>query len=505
MSEIKKGAVLNYTTIILTNVVGLLLTPFIIHKLGDAEYGLYTLIGAFVGSISIIDFGLNDTIVRFIAKYRASKDKIGEENFLATTMIIYAFISLTVLIIGSICYINIENIFEDSLSIEEIGKAKIMFLILIFNLTISLPGGSFGGICNGYEAFVFPKTVNIFRYIFRSITVVGLLLFGGKAVALVILDTILNMIIIALNAFYVFKKLEVRFKLHQFEKQLVKRIFSYSVWIFISTLVSQFQWRAGQMVLGIVTNTTVVAIFAVGIVLGSYYGAFAGAISSVFLPRATQMTVEKANGEVLTDMMIKIGRLSLIVLLYILGAFFLFGKQFVLLWVGETYSDSWNIALIIMLAYTVPLTQAFGNSILKAKNKMAFKVIVYLCCIVLGTGLGIILAKLYEGLGMVIGTTIGWVVGQIILNFYYQNTIKLNIIRFFKELINKTLLIFIVILLIGFLINRIQGFDWFNFILKAVLFSLVYMGLMYRFGMLKYEKGIVLKPVLTIINKITKK
>ena len=223
-------------------------------------------------------------------------------------------------------------------------------------------------------------------------------MFGGKAVALVILDTILNMIIIALNAFYVFKKLEVRFKLHQFEKQLVKRIFSYSVWIFISTLVSQFQWRAGQMVLGIVTNTTVVAIFAVGIVLGSYYGAFAGAISSVFLPRATQMTVEKANGEVLTDMMIKIGRLSLIVLLYILGAFFLFGKQFVLLWVGETYSDSWNIALIIMLAYTVPLTQAFGNSILKAKNKMAFKVIVYLCCIVLGTGLGIILAKLYEGI-----------------------------------------------------------------------------------------------------------
>ena len=67
MSQIKKGAALNYTSIILTNIVGLLLTPFIIRKLGDAEFGLYSLIGAFVGYIAILDLGLGNTVVRFVA------------------------------------------------------------------------------------------------------------------------------------------------------------------------------------------------------------------------------------------------------------------------------------------------------------------------------------------------------------------------------------------------------------------------------------------------------
>ena len=100
MSELKRGAILTYGTIILTNITGILLTPLIINKLGDAEYGLYTLIGALVGYISVLDFGLNNTIVRFVAKYRVKGDKIGEENFLAISMVIYAIISVIIIVVG---------------------------------------------------------------------------------------------------------------------------------------------------------------------------------------------------------------------------------------------------------------------------------------------------------------------------------------------------------------------------------------------------------------------
>ncbi|HEY0045751.1 MAG TPA: oligosaccharide flippase family protein, partial [Flavobacterium sp.] len=87
MSQLKKGAMLSYVSIILTTTIGLMMTPFIIRTLGDSEFGLYTLIGALVSYFGIMDFGLNNTIVRFIARYRAKKDKEGEENFLATTML----------------------------------------------------------------------------------------------------------------------------------------------------------------------------------------------------------------------------------------------------------------------------------------------------------------------------------------------------------------------------------------------------------------------------------
>ncbi|MBP8157865.1 MAG: oligosaccharide flippase family protein, partial [Flavobacterium sp.] len=227
MSQLKKGAILSYVTIILTNGIGLVLTPFMIHKLGDSEYGLYTLIGALVGYISVLDFGLNNTIIRFVAKYRALEDKKGEENFLATTMLIYAVIASLIAITGIFLYFNLETIFK-KLTPEEIGKAKIMFVILIFNLSITLPGGAFAAISNAYERFVFPRTLNIVKYIVRSIMLVSLLLLGGDAVSIVILDTLINIFVISINAYHVFKIIGAKMKLHQFEFPLVRQIFNYS-------------------------------------------------------------------------------------------------------------------------------------------------------------------------------------------------------------------------------------------------------------------------------------
>ncbi|ULC58268.1 oligosaccharide flippase family protein [Flaviramulus sp. BrNp1-15] len=503
MSQIKKGAVLNYVTIFLTNVIGILLTPFIIRKLGDAEYGVYVAIGAVVGTISVLDFGLNNTIVRFVAKYKAEKDKKGEENFLATTMLIYFFISLFVLLFGFFFYGQIDGYF-DKMNADQLQIAKTIFIILIFNLSISLPGGAFTGICLGYEQFVFPKAINIIRYLLRAIILVAILLLGGKAIALVILDTIFNILIIISTMTFVFKKLKVKFKLHKFSSVFVKQIFSYSVWIFIYGLVAQFQWRAGHIVLGGISFPEVLAIYAVGLMLGSYYGAFSSAITGVFLPRATQMTVSEATPEELTNMMIKIGRISFIVLIYILGAFILYGKQFVFLWVGETYHDAWVIGLMIMLAYTIPLVQGFTGSIIEAQNKVAFKSIVYLIFMSLGTLLGYFLAKRFGALGMISGSICGWVIAQNIMNIYYYRVLKLNLFRFFKELFYKTLPIQLIVMVLGYFINLFPGDGWLNFGLKSICYTLIFATLMYYFGIIHSEKLLV-KNTINNLSKSIKK
>ncbi|HEX9980738.1 MAG TPA: oligosaccharide flippase family protein [Flavobacterium sp.] len=483
MSQTKKGAILSYVSILLTNMVGIVLTPFMIRTLGDSEYGLYTLIGALVGYISVLDFGLNNTIVRFVARYRAEGDRVGEENFLATTMYIYGIISLLIVLFGVIFFFNLDLVFGRSLTGEELYKSKIMFVILIFNLALTLPGGAFAAISSGYEAFVFPRALNIVKYIVRSLMVVGILMLGADSVGLVILDTIMNILVIGFNGFYVFRKLNVRIKLHHFENVLVKQIFSYSVWIFIFAMVGQFQWKAGQVILGAISGTKSVAIYGVGIMLGTYYGAFSTAISGVFLPRATKMTVQNATGEELTSMMVRIGRVSFLVLLMILGGYFLYGRQFVHLWVGETYKDSWVISMIIMVAYTIPLVQAFANSLLEAKSKFYFKAVVYISLIALGTAAGTYLIRYYGVVGLTIGTTAGWILSQIIMNFYYNRVIKLNIPRFLLELCRGLAISFLVVLAIGYCIDFIPGDNWLNLAIKIALYSVVYIVVMLKFGL----------------------
>lgn len=494
MSQLKKGVILSYINIFLTNVIGIVLTPFIIRSLGSSEYGLYTLIGSFVTYLTLMDLGLNNTIIRFVSKYRAENDKAGEEIFLGTSLKIYSLISLILTIVGVIIYFNLDYIFSKSLTVDEIYKAKIMFLILVFDIAIALPGGTFTAICNAYESFVFPRVMSISRYIFRAISIVSILLLGGKAISIVVIDTVLNLIIVSFTIFYVFKYLNIKFDFAKTSNALVKQIFNYSIWVFLLGIVSQFFWNTGQIVLGIQTDTKTIAIYGVGIMLGGFYGGFAGAVNSVFLPKATKMSIENSNQE-LTDTMTKLGRISFMILMFIFIPFALFGREFIQLWVGNTFSQSWLITLLIMMVYTIPLMQNFAHSLLEAKNKVRYKVLVYIIFIGIGIALGAFLTKQYQGLGMAIGICSGWLVAQVFLNVFFVNVLHLNMMYFYKNIfINRLTYSIIFVSIISILINYIPSGNWILFGVKIVIFVAVFGIILFQFGMNKTEKTLILSP-----------
>lgn len=490
MSQLKTGAFLSYINIGLTNLVGLVITPFIIRSLGDSEYGLYVLIGSLIAYFSLMDLGLNNTIIRFISKYRAEGNYEEEQNFLGTIFIVYFAISILIIIIGILLYFNIDTFFSKSLSTEQTGKAKLMFQILIFNMAITLPGGAFTAICNAYENFVWPRILSIIKYISRSILIIVILSLGGKAISIVITDTILNIIFISITIVYVIKKLKIKFRFKDINKKRIKTIFNYSVWIFLLAITSQFIWNAGQVILGSVANTETVAHYAVGIMLGSYYGAFSGAVSSVFLPRATQMTLNNTKAEIL-KIMIRLGRISLIILLFILTGFVLFGNEFIILWVGKNYKTSYTIAVIFMLSYTIPLVLSFVNSLVEAYNKVRFKVIVYFIFFPLGLVLGYFLSKEYKEVGMMMGVSIGWLMAQIVMLIFYHKGLGLNMFVFFKQISHKIIFLVLSVFIVSWFLNSFLSSSILILILKISAYSLLYWTIMYFWGMNDSERNMI--------------
>jgi O-antigen/teichoic acid export membrane protein len=492
MSQLKKGAILSYLNIVLTIVIGLGLTPFIIRKLGDSEYGLYTLIGSFVAYLSLMDLGLNNTIVRFVSRYQAQNDRIGECRFLGTTLLIYLAISIVVTIIGVVLYFNLDTIFSNSLTPNQLDDAKVMFLILVFNLAITLPGGSFTAICNAYERFIFPRVIAVVKYLLRAATVIYVLKVGGQAISLVIIDTAFNIAAILITMYFAYKKLKIQFDYSEPSNRIVKQIFSYSGWIFIFALVQTFQWNAGQVVLGMKLSTNAVAIYSVGIMLGSYYGAFASAINGVLLPRASQMVAANRSAMELTQTMIKVGRLNSILMLYILSGFFLFGREFIHLWVGDNYKDSWLIALLIMIVLTIPLTQSFGNSILEAKNKIAFRAITNLLAVLTGVVVGFFLSKTYGVIGMIIPIVSALLVNSVAMNFYFVSVFKFEITFFYREVFVSPIL---AIGLLSFVFLQIKSKvnfnNWTTVFVGIVIYTALYFLLSYFVLLDKNEKTLI--------------
>ena len=493
MSQLKRGALLSYVKMILTNIVGILLTPFIIKSLGSSEYGVYLLVGSVVAYLGLMNLGIDNAIVRYVAKYKVKNDKVGEQKFLGTTMWIYIIISFFLTIIGIIIYFNLESIFANSLNADELEKAKIMFAILVGNIAIAFPGGTFMAICEGYENFVFPNTMSIIKYIIRAFTIVCLLLLGGKAISIVVLDTILSVSTILIAAIFVTKKLKIKISLKIYDFSLVKDIFSYSLWVFLFGIVYNFQWRSGQVILGITTDTATIAIYGVGIMLGGYYGAFSGGINSVLVPRATQMVFNKSDGKSLTDFMVKIGRLNAIILFMVLSGFILFGKIFVELWVGKAYEKAYIIALLLMIVMTLPLIQAFGNSILEARRKNRFKSLLSIFTVSIAILFSYYFSETNGVYGVIIPLVIAMFINSIVMTFYYKKIFGFKIIFFLKNTMAKPLIVNSFLTVITYLILKQTIIDsWFMFGIYTLIFGIIQVTLSYTILMNNYEKSLIL-------------
>ena len=502
-NEIKLGAILSYVILGLELIVGLVYTPILTKMLGQAEYGLYSLVASVISYLTILDLGFGSAIVIYTARYRANKDAEKEHKLHGMFFIVYLIIGVIAGILGCILYLNLDKMFGNSMSIQEIKTAKTMMLILTGNLVITFPMSIFSSIITAYEKFVFAKSLNIVRIIISPLITIPLLLLGYKSIAVVTVTTILNIITLVINMIYCIKKLEIKLDFTKFNFKLLIEIFSFSFFIFLNVIVDKVNWSLDQFILGAVSGTIAVAIYNIAAQINTIYLSFSTAISGVLLPRITQMETNKATNQDFTEFFIKVGRIQYIIMGLIITGFVLVGKEFMIIWQGEEYLQSYYIACVLMLPVTVPLIQNAGISILQAKNKHKFRTIVFSLIAILNVCISIPLAKIYCGIGTAIGTAISLIIGQIIImNIYYYKKIHIDIPRFWKEILKMTIPV-VIAFIIGIGLNRIlMANNYFILLIKIIIYTCVYTFLVWKLGMNDYEKGVFLQPAKKIINKI---
>ena len=241
-----------------------------------------------------------------------------------------------------------------------------------------------------------------------------------------------------------------------------------------------------------VSGTIQVAIYAVAMQFIGMYMQFSNAISGVLLPKVTIMVTNGATKIELTNLMIKIGRLQYIVMGYILVMFFLLGKEFIYLWAGENYLLAYNITLLLMIALGIPMLQSTGIAILQAMNLNKYRVSIYFILSIINIFVGFLLAKTYGGLGCAISTAGSLFISTgLIINRYYHKRIGIDIPLFWKNITHMMPSAFILIILVEiFQMNISLEYSWLYFVIKVVIYTLIYMILMYFIGMNGYEKNL---------------
>ena len=492
----KTGAILSYVSIIVNTLIQLLYTPLLIRMLGQSEYGLYSLANSIIGYLTVLDLGFGNAIIVYTAKYRAKKDKESEQKLHGMFKIVFYVIGIIAVILGLILYLNVNLFFKQTMTDVELNKARIMMLILTFNLGITFSFSIYSSIISAYEKFTFQKIIAISSTIMKPLIMIPLLFLGMKSITMTLVITFANVFVVTSNYLFCKKKLKVNIKFNGFDKALFKTILGYSIWIFIGVIVDKVNWSVDNFILGSVSGTVAVSIYSLATTLNQLFINLSNAASSVLLPKMSKMIAKNASPDKITKEFVKIGRLQHLIIFLMVSGFIIIGKEFFQIWAGEGYEDSYYTGLLLIIPVCVPLIQNLGISIRQAMNKHRFSSIVRMCVAILNLIISIPLAKAYGAIGAAAGTCIGLTISTIIQNFYYHLAIKLDIIYFWKTIIKMS---------IPFIIPWVITITFKNFIvLDGILSLILYGGIFtatycftaYFLSMNEYEKNIIKKPII---------
>ena len=504
--QIKIGATLSYVQMGLGVVIGLIYTPIMIRLLGNSEYGLYNTVSSTISMLSILSLGFNSSYIRFYSKYKVDNDKDGIAKLNGVFLLIFVFIGFIALICGLFISNNLGIVFKDGLTKDEYDVAKVLMLLLTFNLAISFPMSVFLNIISSQERFVVLKAIGIIKTVLGPLVTLPLLLIGYRSIVMVSATVAINLLADLCYLYYAIHVLHCRFSFCNFPSGIVRDLFIFTSFIAVNMIIDQINWNIDKMLLARYKGTTAVAIYSVGFTLYQYYQMFSTSISSVFTPRIHKICNLYNNDRIkrdieLNSLFIRVGRLQFLVLALISSGLVFFGKYFIKWWAGEEYGDSYWVALLLIIPSSIALIQNIGIEVQRAQYKHKFRSIAYSIMAIVNLVVSIYLCQLYGPIGSAIGTAFSLVLANgIIMNIYYKKKCGLNVSIFWLNIIRICKgLIFPVTF--GIIYNRIVHINSFwLMIVGIIIYTIIYAISMWLLGMNEYERSLVKTPVQKILT-----
>ena len=475
-NQLKSGVILSYISTAITIVIQLVYMPVMIRLLGKSEYGLYSLVSSVVSYLSLFSLGFTGAYVRFFAKFYYDKKKLASLNGMFLSL--FSILAALAAICGVVLSFFPKQIFGSKLSGAELSKAKVLMLILVFNIAITLISSIFDSIIGAYEQFVFQRIVGLVASIVNPFICLPFLFMGYGSIMLVLVTTGVTLIRFAMNIWFCISKIQIPISFQGFEWRLLKEIAVFSFFLMINMVIDQINWNVDKLILGYTNGTDEIAVYGVASQFNSLFITFSTTISSVFAPRVNHIAVEKGENyhTEFTKLMAKIGRIQWMILGLLTGGFIVFGKYFIVhIFAGKGYEDAYVVTLFLVIPVLIPLIQNIGIEMQRALNMHQFRSIVYLIIAISNVGISIPLARKWGAVGVAMGTALSLLIGNgLIMNVFYHKVLNINMIFFWKE-IAKTWKGFIIPSILALLIMRYVVFEnMIIFFASAFIFAIAY-------------------------------
>lgn len=491
MSERKKGVTLSYIQVVLSVAVSIIYVPFLLRYLGRREYGLYQIVGSFFSYVTIFESCMSTGVLRNYCNALGNQDKEAADVTLSMAKVIYRVMAVLMVAVGVIVLFAFRLFYASSFSASELKESSAILILLFANMMVTLLGSIYLTILTGQEKFTFLKVLAIIIQVAQPFFVILSVRKIPYAITVSTVIVLLNVFNVLMRYLYVTRKLKIRIVKKKRNQRVIRQIVGLSVTILLGCIADQIFWKTDQVILGKLFSTAVVAVYSVGAQIYMVYMQFGTQIASVFYPKVSILYQEENGNQKVSDLFVRVGRVTFMIIMLILSGFIVFGKEFLFFWVGEGYAEAYYVAIVVMIPFSVDLAQNLALCILQIKQQYGFRAKIYLLSALINIVTTVIFASYFGMIGAAISTGLSMTLTSgLIMNWYYLKKTKLDIIKFWKESagIIATAALMAVLALWVKQHMVYERMEILHLGLEIALFVLIYAGIIYQFVMNTQEK-----------------
>jgi O-antigen/teichoic acid export membrane protein len=453
--------------------VGLFLTPYIIHRIGVDRFGVWAIIGVITGYFGLFDFGVGASFVKYISEFYAKKDYDNINRVVNTGFVFYFILAASVIAASFFLCGPIITLFKIPYRLH--GEA-----VFILMLGVTLFAGAnvlsaFSAVQGGLQRMDISNKIGILVSIVNIVGTIFFLEKGWGLRGLMINNAIIFSISSAISMIVAFRILpELKFSPALFDKKTFKMLFGFGYKIQMSTIASLLHFQMDKVFLAYFLNIGCVTFYSVAAQISSKAREVPLLLVSAIFPVASELEARSDKWS-LHELYFRSMKYIMLIGVPISLAVIVFAGPFIDLWLGRGFGLAVPTLRILMAGYFFNIMTASGFIILNGIGKPQYGMRSSILATALNLILSIALIIKIGYFGAVIGTALSMVIAASYFIFMANRIIGMSFTEMAVKLLMKPLVAgSIAFVLIWALVRSVGNISWLILAALALLYLAVF-------------------------------
>lgn len=347
----------------------LVAAPYLVHKLGLQQYGIWMLVSAILGSMGILSTGFGDATVKYVSAYRGQNNPAGVQRTIRATMTINILLGA---LFGALIWITTPYAVDHIFKIEPVFHAASIQAIRVSTVILLVRSleSVFVSAQRAYERYGPAVKLNVFLRSIVVVSAVAIAAIGRGVVAIMIATLFWSALIVVFQAIAARRAVGSLNPFPTFGRDALAEVFSFGCFSWLQALAAVVFSYADRFLVAAILGTAPVAIYVLCVqATQPIHGLAAAAFNFVFPHISSRHEAGEIDGPRRVFRLASL--ISLLLSITLALPLIVLSKPLLTLWMGKQVANDGHLVLsLLAVAYALMALNAVPHYALLAFGRV---------------------------------------------------------------------------------------------------------------------------------------